>query len=164
MRRVAVIVLLLAACWRDPDRAPVAIGATTNADSAILGALVAERLESAGCRVERHFGLGDSTAADTALVEGRIDAYVESQRVALLEILKKPEPESMRIETTLRPLYIDRGLFWSPPLGTGDLAVVYRRDIDRKCRAASRALMKVVSLVDEEHMERLRREQKAPVE
>jgi osmoprotectant transport system substrate-binding protein len=164
MRRVCVIVLLLAACWRDPDRAPVVIGATSSADSAILGALVAERLESAGCRVERRFGLGNSPAADAALVEGRIDAYVESQRVALLEILKEPEPQSMRVETALRPLYIDRGLFWSPPLGTGDMAVVYRRDIDKKCRAASRALMKVVSLVDEERMERLRREQKSAVE
>jgi glycine betaine/choline ABC-type transport system substrate-binding protein len=157
MTRYVPLLFVLVACWGGGSGEALVIGAKSDLDSRILGERVAGRLETEGCRVERRFDLGSAKATDAALVAGNIDAYVESQKVALLEILGQPDPQTNRIETVLRPLYVNRGLFWSPPLGEGDLAVVYRRDIDRKCRAASRAVMRLAYLVDEKSMEALRR-------
>jgi glycine betaine/choline ABC-type transport system substrate-binding protein len=156
MTRYVPLLFVLVACWGGGSGEALVIGAKNDVDTRILGEKVARHLESEGCRVERQFDLEDAKAADTALVAGRIDAYVESQRIALLEILGQSDPQTNRIETVLRPLYVNRGLFWSPPLGEGDLAVVYRRDIDRKCRAASRAMMRLAYIVDETSMKALR--------
>ncbi|HEX7708465.1 MAG TPA: hypothetical protein VF701_18530 [Thermoanaerobaculia bacterium] len=157
MTRYIPLLFVLFSCWGGGSGEALVIGAKSDLDSRILGERVATHLETEGCRVERRFDLGDAKAADAVLVAGTIDAYVESQRVALLEILGQPDPQTNRIETVLRPLYVNRGLFWSPPLGEGDLAVVYRRDIDGKCREASRALMRVAYIVDEASMKALRR-------
>jgi hypothetical protein len=146
MRFVALLALLFVACFEGPDRAPVVLGAKP-AD-AQLAERVAKKIEGAGCRVERRFDLGSAVENDRLLEAGEIDATIESQRVALLEILKQPEPQAMTIELALRPLYVNRGLLWSPPLGRGDLAVVFRKDIDRKCREATRAIMRVAYIAD----------------
>ncbi len=138
--------LAVAACFQGPDREPVVFGA--KAADVALAERVIRKLESAGCRVERRFDLANSIDADRALVSGAIDATIESQRVALVDILKKPASDSMTVEHALRPLYINRGLLWSPPLGRGDLGVVFRKDIDRKCREATRALMRVAYIAD----------------
>lgn len=143
MRAGFLIVIVLTACWGGADREPVIVGAKSGAESEKFAELVVTALERAGCRVERRYGLGGPVESDAALTAGRIDAYVESQRIALLEVLQEPEQESMRIENIVRPAYVNRDLYWSPPIGSGDLAAVFRRDIDQKCRAASRALMRV---------------------
>ncbi|HEX2833602.1 MAG TPA: hypothetical protein VHW00_11335 [Thermoanaerobaculia bacterium] len=146
MRNVVLLSFLLAGCFEGPDRAPVIFGAKP-AD-AVLAERVAKKLESSGCRVTRRFALANAVEGDRLLASGAIDATIESQRVALLEILKQPEPQSMTVETALRPLYVNRGMLWSPPLGRGDLGVVFRKDIDRKCREATRALMRVAYIAD----------------
>lgn len=115
---------------------------------AVLAERVARKLESSGCTVTRRFDLANAIEGDRLLASGAIDATIESQRVALLQILKEPEPQSMTVETALRPLYVNRGLLWSPPLGRGDLGVVFRKDIDRKCREATRALMRAAYIAD----------------
>lgn len=149
MRRTfALLALLLAGCFQGPDRAPVILGAKP-AD-AQLAERVAKKLESARCSVTRRFDLANAVEGDRLLTSGAIDATIESQRVALLEILKKPEPQAMTVETALRPLYVNRGLLWSPPLGRGDLAVTFRKDIDNKCREATRALMRVAYIADQQ--------------
>lgn len=148
MRAPLVIVLLLSAgCFEGPDREPLTFGAKP-ADAA-LGEKVAKRLEAAGCRVTRRFDLASTLDADRALVAGEIDGYIESPRVALTEVLKKEVPESMTIEQRVRPQYVNRGMLWSPPLGRGELAVVFRKDIDQKCREATRALMRVAYIADQ---------------
>lgn len=149
MRNVAALFLMtltIAACFKGPDREPVVFGAKP-ADAA-LAELVAKKLESSGCRVVRRFDLANSIEADRALMSGAIDGYIESERVALVDILKKPAPQSMTVELAVRPLYINRGLLWSPPLGRGDLGVVFRKDVDRKCREATRAMMRVAYIAD----------------
>jgi glycine betaine/choline ABC-type transport system substrate-binding protein len=138
--------LLLVACKQSPDRAPVTLG--SRAEHAGLAERVARKLEQGGCRVQRQFDLASAIVAHDALEAGRIDATLESQRVALVEVLKLPVPQSLTIENVLRPQYVNRGLLWSPPLGRGDLAVVFRKDIDRKCREATRALMRVAYLAE----------------
>lgn len=160
MRILLVASMLILACSRATDRAPVVFGSTSDPDSQIVGEFVAKRLEDAGCTVERRFDLGDAVTTDALLLSGEIDAYVESQRTALVDVLGEPLPETRRVETVLRPLSINRGLDWSPPLGVGDLAVTFRKDIDEKCRAASRALMRTAYTVDAAELERMRRERR----
>jgi len=144
--RVALALLLFAACFQGPDRAPVILGAKRS--DAELAERVAKKLESSGCRVTRNFALASSIDADRAMESGAIDGYIESERVALTEVLKKPVPKNMSIENAVRPEYVNRAMLWSPPLGRGDLGVVFRKDIDRKCREATRALMRVAYIAE----------------
>jgi hypothetical protein len=147
MRTAALLLsLLFLGCFEGPDRAPVVFGAKRG--DAELAERVAKKLESSGCTVTRRFDVANAVEGDRLLDSGAIDVTIESQRVALIEILKKPEPQAMTIETALRPLYVNRDLLWSPPLGRGDLAVVFRKDVDRKCREATRALMRVAYIAD----------------
>lgn len=141
-----LVFLSLAGCFQGPDRAPVILGAKR--PDAALAERVAQQLEKSGCRVVRRFDLASAADADRAVTSGAVDATLESQRTALVDVLKKPVPESMTIEHVVRPQYINRGLLWSPPLGRGDLAVVFRKDIDRKCREATRALMRTAYIAD----------------
>jgi glycine betaine/choline ABC-type transport system substrate-binding protein len=144
--RFLILTIALAGCFQGPDRAPVVLGAKRG--DAALAERVAKKIESANCRVVRRFDLASSIDADRAMDAGAIDAYLESERTALIDVLKLPVSQAVSIEQTVRPVYVNRGMLWSPPLGRGDLAVVFRKDIDRKCREATRALMRVAYIAD----------------
>lgn len=136
MRRLVFVLILALACAR--SRAPIRLGVKN--DVAQLTTSVASQLQRAGCVVEMHDG--DSAFLDRALRAGEIDAYIESHQVALKLIgnAKLPGPAA---EAKVRSVYLKEDLMWAPMLGQGDLAVVFRRKIDERCRAASRALMDV---------------------
>lgn len=159
MRRFPLffLLILVAACQRDTNRAPVVVGALRTGDSAILSGLIARRLEMAGCRADRRFTYADAAAIDRALGAGEVDVYVESHRAAVRAVLRVEPREAADNETRVRTAWIKRDLVWAPSIGLGDYAAVFRKDIDEKCRAASRTLMATAYSVDEKAMAGLRR-------
>ena len=140
------MLLLGVAC--DRLSVPVRIGAASNVDSRILAETVARQLERAGCPVERLYRLGDTRTLDRKLRNGELDAYVESQQVALTQILRKAGRHAPATETLVRSEYLKEDLLWAPPIGVGDYAVVFRKSVDRRCRAAARAFMGTASTLD----------------
>ena len=146
MRWFSAVLLMLIACDRSASRAPLRIGAKSD-DTAAIAEVVATRLEQAGCVVERKFRLGDSVAADRALRAGDIDAYVESHAAALTQVLRKKAQAGPAAESAVRIAYVRENLVWAPPLGAGDHAVVFRKSIDDRCRAASRTFMATGSML-----------------
>jgi glycine betaine/choline ABC-type transport system substrate-binding protein len=140
MLRWLLILLLVAACDRSSSRAPVRLGAKSD-PSVALAEIVAQRLEKAGCVVERRFQLGSAVDADRALRTGEIDAYVESHQAALTEILRRKAQPGPGAESAVRIAYVRANLVWAPPLGSGDYAVVFQKAVDERCRAASRTFM-----------------------
>jgi glycine betaine/choline ABC-type transport system substrate-binding protein len=145
MRTLLCAALLLStACWRNPDHAPVLVGATADPVSRAAGEAIARKLEAAGCRAERRFAVGDSTALDAAIVAENVDVYAESAgaAVAVLKLPADTHP-SMR-ESLLRTAYVKRRqgeVVWGVPVGEGDFYVVYRKPVDDKCRGATRTIM-----------------------
>lgn len=149
MRRWIALALLLAACERrSPDHQPVVVGATAAPGAAQLSEMVAQKLESAECRVERRFSLGSTAAVDAQLVKGEIDVYVESHRTAIREVQHRDPGEPPDNESKVRAAWIKRDLVWAPILGVEDFAPVFRKDIDGKCRSASRTLMRMAYAAD----------------
>lgn len=146
MLRWLAVLLLVVACDRSSSRAPVRLGAKSDA-SAALAAIVAERLEKAGCTVERKFNLGTAVDADRALRSGAIDGYVESHHAALTEVLRRKTQPGPGAEAAVRIEYVKANLVWAPPLGSGDYAVVFQKRIDERCRAASRTFMATGSVL-----------------
>ncbi|HYM61517.1 MAG TPA: glycine betaine ABC transporter substrate-binding protein [Thermoanaerobaculia bacterium] len=122
-----VALLILFACR---GRAPVVVGSKNFTESVILGELVAQKLESAGCRVDRRLNLGGSFVCDTALASGSIDAYVEYSGTALTAIFKRPASrDRAEIDRTLAAEYAKRTLHWGPALGFNNtFAMIVRGD------------------------------------
>jgi glycine betaine/choline ABC-type transport system substrate-binding protein len=147
MRRPIVLLLslvMVAACERrSPDRAPVVVGATTTPESKRLAELVATRLEAAECRVQRRFDGGSAADVDAKLGRGDIDVYVGSHAISIRDVLRRDPGEAPDNETKVRAAWLRRDLVWAPGLGVGDYAPVFRKDIDEKCRSASRTLMRM---------------------
>jgi glycine betaine/choline ABC-type transport system substrate-binding protein len=126
MKRLIVAVLLLAAC----SKKSVVIGSKNFTESVILGELLAQKLESAGCRADRRLNLGGTLVCDAAIASGSLDAYVEYSGTALTAILHQPLLHS-REEVTLAvaQAYAKRGLHWGPNLGFNDtFAMIVRRN------------------------------------
>ena len=73
MKRLLLAALLLAAC----SKKPAVVGSKNFTESVILGELLAQKLESAGCRVDRRLNLGGTLVCDAAIASGSLDAYVE---------------------------------------------------------------------------------------
>jgi glycine betaine/choline ABC-type transport system substrate-binding protein len=120
MRRALIVVLLLAACAKEEQR-PIVIGSKNFTESVILGELLAQKLEAAGCKVDRRLNMGGTFVCDSAIRSGAIDAYVEYSGTALSAILKKPSAD-------VRAEYAKRGLTWSPPLGFNNtFAMIVRK-------------------------------------
>jgi len=118
MKRLIVAVLLLAAC----SKKSVVIGSKNFTESVILGELLAQKLESAGCRVDRRLNLGGTLVCDAAIASGSLDAYVEYSGTALMAILHQPQ-------ASLAEAYSKRGLHWGPNLGFNDtFAMIVRRN------------------------------------
>ena len=143
---IAVVAALLVTSCGAPPASAVRLGSKSDPESRAVAETIARRLEAAGCPVERRFDLNDSVSADRALMAGEIDAYVESHAAALTQVLKKPELPGPSAETEVRSAYIRRNLLWAPPIGASDLAVVYRKPVDERCRAASRTFMATGSM------------------
>ncbi|HYI11212.1 MAG TPA: glycine betaine ABC transporter substrate-binding protein [Thermoanaerobaculia bacterium] len=103
-------------CTRE-DR-PIIVGSKNFTESVILGELLAQKLEIAGCKVDRRLNMGGTFVCDSAIRAGSIDAYVEYSGTALTAILKKPSMnDRARVDSIVRAEYERRGLRWSPPLG-----------------------------------------------
>ena len=85
-------VVALAGC-APPQSSRVTIGAKNFTEQVVLGELLAQEIEAlSGQRVSRRFYLAGSYICQQALVNGRIDAYVEYTGTALTAILKQPLP------------------------------------------------------------------------
>ena len=122
-------IVLLAACAREEQR-PIVVGSKNFTESVILGELLAQKLESAGCKVERRLNMGGTFVCDSAIRSGAIDAYVEYSGTALTAILKQPSINDRgRVNAIVQGEYAKRGLEWSPPLGFNNtFAMIVRRN------------------------------------
>ena len=67
-----LVVTLVLAC-KDEHRA-IVVGSKNFTESVILGELVAQKLESAGCKVDRRLNMGGTFVCDSAIQSGAIDA------------------------------------------------------------------------------------------
>ena len=82
--------LILSSCSRVRKGRRCVVGSKNFTESVILGELVAQKLESAGCKVDRRLNLGGSLVCDAAIASGSLDAYVEYSGTALTAILHRP--------------------------------------------------------------------------
>jgi glycine betaine/choline ABC-type transport system substrate-binding protein len=115
MRRLLATIVILAACSKQK---PVVVGSKNFTESVLLGEIVAQRLERAGCTVERKLDLGGTLVCDKAITAGSLDVYPEYSGTALTAILHH---EAMRDRTAVMKKvaadYETRGLAWGPALG-----------------------------------------------
>jgi osmoprotectant transport system substrate-binding protein len=107
-------ILLAGAGCAPPRSSRIVVGAKNFTEQVVLGELVAQEIEAVtGQRVERRFYLAGSYLCQQALVNGRIDAYVEYTGTALTAILKQPLPppgerDAARVFREVRDLYAQR--------------------------------------------------------
>src|SRR5260370_562870 len=117
MRRllVTLAILILATCSKQK---PVVVGSKNFTESVLLGEIVAQRLERAGCTVERKLDLGGTLVCDKAITAGALDVYPEYSGTALTAILHH---DAMRDRAAVMKRvaadYQARGLEWGPALG-----------------------------------------------
>ena len=117
MKRLLFAALLLAACSKK-----VVVGSKNFTESVILGEMLAQKLESAGCKADRRLNLGGTLVCDAAIASGSLDTYVEYSGTALMAILHQPD-------ASLADAYAKRGLHWGPNLGFNDtFAMIVRRN------------------------------------
>jgi glycine betaine/choline ABC-type transport system substrate-binding protein len=111
------------------EKTPIVVGSKNFTESVILGELVAQKLESAGCSVERRLNMGGTFVCDTAIRSGAIDAYVEYSGTALTAILKQPsQNDRAAVGRAVREAYAKAQLAWSPALGFNNtFAMIVRR-------------------------------------
>ena len=123
----ALAISFTLACSRAPS---VTVGSKNFTESVILGELLAQRLERAGCRADRRLNLGGTFVCDRAIRSGSLDAYVEYSGTALTAILRQPAIESRDASrAVLEREYAKAGLRWGPNLGFNDtFAMIVRRD------------------------------------
>lgn len=117
MKRILCAALLLAACSKK-----VVVGSKNFTESVILGELEAQKLESAGCKVDRRLNLGGTLVCDAAITSGSLDTYVEYSGTAQQAILHDPN-------ASVVDAYAKRGLHWGPSLGFNDtFAMIVRKN------------------------------------
>ncbi len=137
MKRAALL-LIFCACLlscRPPHRG-IVIGSKNFTEQVILGEILAQQIErQTGQHVERRFYLAGTYIAHQALLEGRIDGYVEYTGTALTAILKQqPAGDSVAVFNRVKSEYQRRfHLLVLPPLGFNNtFALVVRpEDADR---------------------------------
>lgn len=118
---ILLLALFAASCPKHESHAPLVIGSKNFTESVILGELVAQKLESAGCTVDRRLNLGGTFVCDAAIRNKQIDAYVEYSGTALTAILKAPT-------ANIWDLYGHAGLIWGPNLGFNNtFAMIVRK-------------------------------------
>ena len=126
-RALALVALLFFAC---NSRKPVVVGSKNFTESVLLGEIVAQKLEHAGCRVDRRMNLGGTLVCDSAITSGALDVYVEYSGTALTAILHAPLLQGRdEVNNSVASAYAKRGLHWGPSLGFNDtFAMIVRRD------------------------------------
>ena len=128
MKKLLVVLLLLVAC---SERRALVVGSKNFTESVILGELLAQKLEAAGCKVDRRLNMGGTFVCDSAIRNGSIDAYVEYSGTALTAILKQPSlNDRARVEELVRREYERRNLRWSPALGFNNTFAMIVRKAD----------------------------------
>ena len=147
-RRLACLLVLgvcgtLAGC-APPRSSRVVIGAKNFTEQVVLGELLAQEIEAVSQeagrpeRVERRFYLAGSYLCQQALVNGRIDGYVEYTGTALTAILKQPLPpvgqrDAASVRGTVARLYEQRyGVTVGAPLGFEDTFAMVVRGADAR--------------------------------
>src|SRR5258708_33676057 len=116
-----LIIVLLPLLGARAKQSPVTVGSKTCTESVILGELVAQKLESAGCKVDRRLNMGGPFVCDAAIRNGQIDSYVEYSGTALSAILKEPKGD-------IESFYAKAGLHWGPALGFNNtFAMIVRK-------------------------------------
>lgn len=133
--RIALALLLvLAACTKPESTArsatPIVVGSKNFTESVILGELVAQKLEGAGCTAERKLNMGGTFVCDSAIGSGALDAYAEYSGTALTAILKQPSSsDRAAVDRAVRAAYAKRQLTWGPNLGFNNtFAMIVRKD------------------------------------
>jgi len=135
VRKLIVLALIATSCWRNPDRKPVVVASKNFTESVILGEFLAQKLEKAGCTVERKANMGGTMLVDQALASGDVDAYVEYSGTALTAILKQPvTTHPSAVEGVVRGGYVKRDLVWGPPLGFNNTFAMIVRKQDAQTR------------------------------
>ena len=148
-QHLLTLLLVLVACTPNEDR-PIVVGSKNFTESVILGELLAQTLEGAGCTVERRLNMGGTFVCDAAIRSGAIDAYVEYSGTALTAILKeKSSRDRAHIDALLRREYAKEGLTWSPPLGFNNTfaMIVRRSDAQRDGLRTISDLVKIAAKV-----------------
>jgi glycine betaine/choline ABC-type transport system substrate-binding protein len=122
-----IVFLALLACSRHPS---IVVGSKNFTESVILGELVAQKLESAGCDVDRRLNLGGTLVCDAAIASGSLDTYVEYSGTALTAILHRPAMNDRpAVDHEVASAYAKRNLRWGPNLGFNDtFAMIVRND------------------------------------
>ncbi|MBI2212494.1 MAG: ABC transporter substrate-binding protein [Acidobacteria bacterium] len=149
MSRAGVAVILgfvVAACARETR--PVVVGSKNFTESVLLGELVAQTLESAGCSTERRLNLGGTLVCDKAIESGAVDVYVEYSGTALTAILARPvSSDSKRVTAIVREAYAARGLAWGPALGFDNtFAMLVRKSDSQRLHLATIGDLRKVAL------------------
>ncbi|HET7712720.1 MAG TPA: glycine betaine ABC transporter substrate-binding protein [Thermoanaerobaculia bacterium] len=113
------------------EKQAIVVGSKNFTESVLLGEIVAARLESAGCSVERRLNMGGTLVCDTAIRSGAIDAYVEYSGTALTAILKRPaSSERASVNRLVTLEYSKSGLHWGPALGFNNTFAMLVRQSD----------------------------------
>jgi glycine betaine/choline ABC-type transport system substrate-binding protein len=122
-----IVLLALLACARHPA---IVVGSKNFTESVILGELLAQKLESAGCNVDRRLNLGGTLVCDAAIASGSLDTYVEYSGTALTAILHRPAMnDRAAVDREVASAYAQRHLRWGPNLGFNDtFAMIVRND------------------------------------
>ena len=129
---ILVAALLLAGCG-DEASGPIVVGSKNFTESVILGEIVAQRLEAAGCDVDRRLNLGGTLVCDRAVAGGSLDVYVEYSGTALTAILDRPSSSNRdEVNRIVRESYSERGLAWGPALGFDNTFAMLVREVDAK--------------------------------
>jgi glycine betaine/choline ABC-type transport system substrate-binding protein len=127
MKRLLVAAILLAAC--KGGHQPIVVGSKNFTESVLLGEVIAQKLEKAGCTVDRKLNLGGTLVCDRAITTGSVDVYPEYSGTALTAILHRPaSSDRAAVMKIVGDDYARRGLKWSPPLGfENTFAMIVRR-------------------------------------
>ena len=130
-----------------PRSSRITIGAKNFTEQVVLGELLAQEIEEVtGERVDRRFYLAGSYICQQALINGRIDGYVEYTGTALTAILKQPLPpagerDAATVYSRVRELYKNKfGVSVGPGLGFEDTFAMVVRGGD-----AERLRLKTIS-------------------
>jgi glycine betaine/choline ABC-type transport system substrate-binding protein len=127
------------ACEREKAFQPVVVGSKNFTESVILGELLAQKLEGAGCKVDRRLNMGGTLVADTSIASGAIDTYVEYSGTALTAILEQPIASSSEaVDRAVRNGYMKRDLRWSQSLGFNNTFAMIVRRADAEALALSK--------------------------
>ena len=126
MKRCVVLALLALAC----SKHPLVVGSKNFTESVILGELLAQKLESQRCSIDRRLNMGGTLVCDSAISSGALDAYVEYSGTALTAILHQPATnDRAAVDRTVAAAYAKRGVHWGPNLGFNNtFAMIVRRD------------------------------------